>query len=341
MKAFLPIKREELEEIISLHLGETPWGVTHDLRSHSFDKFQDWLAKGKHGTLSYLEGERGRKRESLQKYYSDTEQAIVFLFPYAKARGLMERLKKESQWNGHSMASYALGFEGMDYHKVIGDRLSLVLDDLKKRDPHLEGEVALDIHPVLDRDLAYRAGLGWFGKNSLLINRGEGSFTIIGAILLNKTFDGFAENTLEIDHCGHCTACIDICPTDAIDVQARTIKAAQCISTFTIELFKEAPPIRGHKESNTKEIFGCDLCQDICPWNKRPIEKATLDITQADWNSFLELKMVRFFLLRPLPTIIGEIASLSGRAYQKIFKGTSLERLGKKGMLKNLKLFLD
>jgi epoxyqueuosine reductase len=205
----------------------------------------------------------------------------------------------------------------------IGEKLKIDL-------PELEYKISLDVHPVLERDLAYRSGLGWFGKNSMLINQENGSYTLIGSLLLNQKLELPIKSPAS-DHCGTCTRCIDACPTNAIDGDMRVIESKKCISTFTIEQFKDGPAPSGFPVE-TKEVFGCDICQEVCPWNNKPLAKAIPEESASE--------LVKFFN-RDIQTIHDDISAMSNNAYKRFFKGTSFERSGKRGLLKNLKLYLS
>jgi epoxyqueuosine reductase len=172
---------------------------------------------------------------------------LVFAFDYSKKKKTMDEFYQSDESNGLKISSYVFGFNGVDYHTELRDRMNQILDQLKEKYPNLSASYTLDMHPVLERDLAHKSGLGWFGKNSMLINKSFGSFFMIGSLLLDQTFDIGSEE-LETDHCGTCTACVEACPTDAIDVENRTIISSKCISTWTIEIFDEADPIEGHLE---------------------------------------------------------------------------------------------
>lgn len=297
----------------------------------SFGQYTDWVERGHFTPLNYLADHRKDLRENLQSVMPSFQQALVMAFSYRPAKKRLKALEQDSDWNGWKIASYALGFEGEDYHEFLSKRLQKIGSELKERLPDLNYQLCLDVHPVLERDLAYRAGLGWFGKNSMLISPAEGSFFILGSLLLDRPIIAEQAKPLETDHCGTCTACLDICPTDAILAGERKIVAERCISTFTIELFKDAPAIEGHVERGSGEIFGCDLCQDICPWNRKPLERTPGPLNEEPW-------WLSYFLRRPRKDVISEVEQLSERAYRRQFKGTVFERLGRKGMLKNLKL---
>ena len=156
---------------------------------------------------------------------------------------------------------------------------------------------------------------------------------MIGALLFEEKL-GLEVNQRENDHCGQCTACIDVCPTDAIDVENRQIIASKCISTFTIEMFKDAESPKGY--ANTNEFFGCDLCQDVCPWNKRMEREGEVSPNDA-WPGEKAEEIVEFFLRPSVRQIKENLGALSNSAYQRQFKGTSFQRTGRVGLLKNLK----
>ena len=204
--------------------------------------------------------------------------------------------------------------------------------------PNLEAKFSLDTQPILERDLAYRAGLGWFGKNSMFINKSKGSFFIIGSLLLSEKLP-LSKLKNEVDHCGQCTACIDSCPTQAIDPKTRTILTQKCISTYTIELFKDGttPPIGFIPGAS--EIFGCDICQDVCPWNKRVFRNYSKinNFKEHEFSKEKESLISGFFLKKPLEEIIKKLKGMSNRGFKKQFKGTPIERTGRVGLLKNLK----
>src|SRR5690606_36367541 len=158
------------------------WSYTEELGPLSYDHYLNWLKEGKHGPLSYLEGERADKRKSLDEVFPGCQSAIVFLFSYAEKKYALE----QENLGEAKIASYVTSFDGLDYHYVLRERLEKIATELKQQYPDLEAMPSLDVLPVLGRDLALRSGLGWFGKNSMLIHREHGSFTMIGALLLNQ-----------------------------------------------------------------------------------------------------------------------------------------------------------
>lgn len=301
------------------------WGYTSSLEPVSYEQYQQWVDQNNHGVLSYLADDRKELRASLKNIEEDCQSALIFLFSYKETS-----FSYQEKWEDHRMASYALAYGERDYHYVIKERLDLIIEKLKLEYPSESFRSGIDTWPILERDLAYRAGLGWFGKNSMLINKKEGSLFLIGSILTSLKLE--VNNALETDHCGHCRDCVDACPTDAIDPNTRTLIADKCISTFSIELFKDADAPSGIEKSNG-EIFGCDICQDVCPWNIKLAKKSTPKSPEDN-------KLFNFFFSRPLGKVYEELMSWSNKKYTKEFKGTVVERTGRKGMLKNLKAYL-
>lgn len=290
------------------------WAYTEELVPKTYQHYQSWLDQNLQGPLNYLADERAQKRKSLKEVYPQAQSALVFLFDYRAAKNFIESAKPKNK-----MASYVIGFEDQDYHFWIAEKLKTIAKSLKLDNYG----ISLDIHPVLERDLAYRAGLGWFGKNTMLLNREHGSLFLIGSLILEQKLT-YPIKELQPDHCGQCTRCIDACPTNAL-LGDKVLDAGKCISTYTIELFKEAPAPQGYP-TQSKEVFGCDICQEVCPWVKKTLGEEEIE---GSW-------IVDFFN-RPQAEIKTELESLSNKGFKEKFKQTSLERLGKKGLLKNFK----
>lgn len=307
-------------------LGICDWAYTETDEALTYDHFDSWVQKDHHLPLQYLTGDKKTKREKLSNYFPEFKSALVFLFSYKGEKKSLEEFYQSPLSNGLKIASYVFGFEGKDYHHVVRDRLKKISETLPE---NINFKYGLDTQPILDRDLAYKSGLGWFGKNSMFISKEHGSFFIIGSLLLDQKLD-LPTRTIESDHCGTCTKCIDLCPTNAIDPQTRTLISSKCISTYTIELFKEAPPPKGYPNSGG-EIFGCDICQDVCPWNERALLK-TPEVPIKNENLI-------YFLKSPISSIRDYLQKLSNRGFRKEFKETPLERTGRVGLLKNINLF--
>ena len=311
MKDLLHVSRTELESIQIVD-----WAYTQELDSRTYEEYLNWVDKDLHGDLKYLADERKDLRRSLTDFYPEAQSSLVFLFSYQAAA------KKNLIENDHKIASYVKGFDGLDYHYWIKDKL-LELSSLLGLE---EGSfrLSIDMQPVLERDLAYRAGLGWFGKNSMLISKEHGSFFIIASIILNKKLN-IETKSIETDHCGHCTKCIDACPTNAI-IDNKTIDSKKCISHFTIELFKDVQRPKEFKDDR-EEIFGCDVCQSVCPWNIKPLK-----------SIHSEPKDVLSFFKQDIEVIKTKLEAMSNREFRRVFKATPLERTGRVGLLKNIKI---
>lgn len=302
-------------------LGILDWGYTEESIPHTFEHYKAWTQNSA-GSLNYLKDHRLSLRSDIKKVYPEFQAALVFLFDYQSEK------KYLLNHDLHLVAGYSLAYSGEDYHFEIAKRLKTLFDFLNLEDS--EFKISLDIQPILERDLAFRAGLGWFGKNSMLISREHGSYFLIGSLLLNQKLD-LDKGQISTDHCGKCTMCIEACPTQAIDPEKRTIKADLCLSTFTIETMHEADAPAGY-ENSRGEIFGCDICQDICPWNHKVLR--TKDI--EPFMSSKSLHLIEW-LQRDPKLIIAELDMMSKRGVKKFFQGSVFERPGKVGWIKNLK----
>jgi epoxyqueuosine reductase len=315
MKPLLTLDPSELKR-----LGIVDWGYTEDLKARSFQAFSHWL-KEHHEALPYLGTQQSiYNRENIKHWFSEAAGALVFLFDYTPA-------KKEST-DFPKVAGYALGFEGLDYHDVLAPRLHEIASHLGLTNYKL----SLDTQPILERDLAYRAGLGWFGKNAMLISPKHGSYFIIAALIVSTPLS-LEVAGVEIDHCGNCTACVEACPTQAIDPVKRTIIAQRCISTWTIEDRREDTPAIAGYENSRGEIFGCDICQDVCPWNRKPLDRAIGYLSER-------AQFWREWYHQPTRTILESIQSLSGRALQRFMQGTPFMRPSKKTLIRALEFWI-
>lgn len=307
-------------------LGIVDWGYTESSVPLTMRQFETWVKNGDHGSLKYLSDYRKDLRKDIKTIFPEFKSAFVFLFDYSKMKKKLNESNQERK-----IASYALAFEGQDYHYVLSQKLECIKESLDSNYENLVTFKSIDAQPVLERDLAYRAGLGWFGKNSMLINQKHGSYFLIASLFTNHRFPELNSNEkLETDHCGTCQKCIDFCPTNAIDIENRTIIAERCISTFTIEHFKPTAPPENMDQANG-EIFGCDICQEVCPWN----EKKLKSLISAELSEQAQ-SINDFFINRPLSEVIEELNHMSNRFFRKKFKGTVFERTGRVGVLKNL-----
>jgi epoxyqueuosine reductase len=267
-------------------------------------RLEKWLGQGMHGTMKYMEN------------YFDLRIDPTKLFPGAKSViTLLQNYYPSQQSTESRISKYAYG---NDYHQVIKESLKKMIDQLQEKIGMFNGRGFVDSAPVLERSWAQRSGLGWIGKNGNLITKGNGSFFFIATLIVDLDLnydDPFAK-----DFCGSCKRCIDSCPTGAI-LPDRTINGSQCISYFTIELKEELIP--GEMKGKFQNwMFGCDTCQDVCPWNRfskphsreglQPLSEV-LNFTSKQWEE------------------------LSEEAFKKIFKHSPLSRAKYKGIQRNIK----
>jgi len=237
-------------------LGFSQVGIT-DTNLYNHEQYLNrWLENNYHGEMNYMK-KHGVKRSRPEELIEGTKTVISVSMDY-----LHEDYKGTELIKNKDMAfisGYALG---RDYHKVMKKKLQKLVDLIKSRIPAY-GRVFVDSGPVLEKALAEKSGLGWIGKNTLLLNKERGSFFFLGEIYTNLSLP--LDEIDEKDHCGSCKACIDVCPTKAI-VGPKQLDARKCISYLTIEykgsIDKELRPLMGNR------IFGCDDCQLVCPWNK-------------------------------------------------------------------------
>ena len=242
-------------------------------------RLERWLKNNMHGEMGYMENHFD-KRLDPTKLVSDSKSVISLLLNYAPSE-----LQNE---DSYKISKYAYG---TDYHFVIKDKLKQLLHHIQEEIGDVHGRAFVDSAPVLDKAWAAKSGLGWMGKHSNLLTKQAGSFYFIAELIVDLDLDYDSPVT---DHCGTCTACIDACPTEAI-VAPYVVDGSKCISYFTIELKNEIPSnVRGHFDD---WIFGCDVCQDVCPWNrfsqshKEPLFNPNpdlLDMTKKDWNEITE-----------------------------------------------------
>src|SRR6185436_14293573 len=218
------------------------------------DRLKTWLARGYHGNMSWM------ARDPEQR--SDPRK----LFPAAKSVVVVAKnyYTPAEHCNDPATGKISRYAWGDDYHDVVGEKLRSLLAWLRQESPGVEGKVCVDIQPMMDKAWAERAGLGWIGKHTNLITTDYGSWVFIGELLLNLELE-YDLATVE-DHCGTCTLCIDACPTQAI-TEPYVVDSNKCISYATIELRDPEIP-SGVASSLEGWLYGCDICQDVCPWNR-------------------------------------------------------------------------
>lgn len=290
-------------------LGFILAGVTTPEPPSHYSTFERWLALGRHGTMDYLATERSRlRRANPREIMPECKSILVLATPYSPP-------STKIQANEGRVASYAWG---ADYHDVLPVRLKELVQFIEEQvGGPVKNRWYTDTGPILERDLAQRAGIGWIGKNTCLIHPRHGSYFLLSEILLDLDLE--PDPPFITDHCGTCTRCIDACPTDCI-LPDRTIDAARCISYLTIELKEEIPVEMREKIGNW--VFGCDICQMVCPWNRFAREG---DPAFGNDN--------------PARPLIEEL-SISTQEFNQRFKGTPVKRAKRRGYLRNVAVAL-
>jgi len=213
---------------------------------------EEWLKNGMHGKMQYMEN-HFEKRTDPTKLVEGAKSVITLLYNYFPA-------EQQEDLTAPKLAKYAYG---KDYHFVIKDKLKSFLEVIRTEIGAINGRCFVDSAPVLERDWAKRSGLGWIGKNTLLIHPKRGSFFFLAELIIDLELE--VDGPIK-DYCGRCTRCIDACPTEAISPEGYILDGSKCISYFTIEL-KESIP-ESYKGKFEDWMFGCDICQDVCPWNR-------------------------------------------------------------------------
>jgi len=242
-------------------------------------RLENWLNKNQNGQMAYMENNFD-KRLNPTLLVDDAKSVVSLLLNYYP--------EKEQIQDSFKISKYAYG---KDYHFVIKEKLKELLFSIQQNIGEVSGRVFVDSAPVLDKAWAAKSGLGWIGKNSNLLTQKVGSFYFIAELIIDLDLEYDHATT---DHCGSCTACIDACPTQAI-VSPYIVDGSKCISYFTIELKENIPSeMRGHFDD---WVFGCDTCQDVCPWNRfskshnEPLfnpNPALLSMTKRDWEEMTE-----------------------------------------------------
>lgn len=270
-------------------LGFYDCGIARaELLKEDSERLKKWLDAGKHAGMQYMENHFA-KRSDPQKLFDKAKSVISVLCNY------FPKIKIEEE-NNYKISKYAYG---KDYHYIIKDKLNRLIDFMQSEVGNMNARAFTDSAPVLDRAWAARSGLGWIGKNTNLITRKQGSFFFIGEIITDIELD-YDETEIE-NYCGTCTKCIDACPTDAL--KPYEVDAGRCISYLTIENKEDTIPeeLEGRFDN---WIFGCDICQDVCPWNRfsQPHNEPGFDppdiltrLRKPDWNSLTEEQFRKIF----------------------------------------------
>jgi epoxyqueuosine reductase len=297
-------------------LGFSLAGITSPDPPPHLAVFERWLAEGRAGEMAYLESERARQRRADPRtILPECRSILVLAVPYWPPQRALDNPAAQVETSGAGrVAAYAWGD---DYHEVLPERLKALVD-------YLEAEVGqpipnrwyTDTGPLLERDLAQRAGLGWIGKNTCLIHPQLGSYFLLAEILLGIDLE--ADLPFAADHCGACTRCLEACPTGCI-LPDRTLDARRCLSYLTIEL---KGPIPAELRPQVGDwIFGCDVCQAVCPWNER-FAPSTGDPAFAPRPDL------------PRPDLISELR-LEPASFNRKFKKSPVQRARRRGYLRN------
>lgn len=275
-------------------------------------RLNEWLNRGYHGNMEWM----GRNRELRTDPSS--------LLPGAKsvvvvAKNYFTPDQHSDDAGTGKVSRYAWGD---DYHDVIGAKLRSLLAWIKDQAPEVEGKVCVDIQPMMDKAWAVRAGLGWLGKHTNVITRELGSWIFIGELLLNVELD-YDDDVIE-DHCGTCTLCIDACPTQAI-TEPYVLDSTKCISYATIELRDEQLPPSISERLNGW-FYGCDICQDVCPWNRFAEETEEVRFAPRPGN---------------VNASLNDVATLTHDQYIERFRGSAMKRAKLFGLQRNARALMS
>lgn len=296
---------------LAQELGFTKVGFATLGEPASFHRFESWLEDDAHGTMRYLENYREIRADTRQLEPS-MRSAIVLLTPYepepfdlcASTPSLIAR--------------YALGD---DYHELLRDKMRSLGEQIEEATgARVNLRPAVDSAPILERDLAQRAGLGWTGKSTMLLSQTTGTYQFISELFTD--LDIGEDNEPAEDRCGRCTSCIDACPTGAIS-DSYYVDARRCISYLTIELRGAIP--RNLRALIGEHIFGCDICQEVCPWNKFAEPAAMIELTPRE----------AYRHLRP-----EDVLTLSQSEFSSLFRNSSIKRAKRRGLARNAAVVL-
>ena len=315
-------------------------------------RLREWLARGYHGEMAWMARDVEKRINPLEIFPQARSIVVVALNYYTPEQhhedsgtGTTERLtsavdaRAGAAETDRTVTSHATSFQteaasrlrtgkvsryawGDDYHDVLKSKLASLLSWIREHEPQAEGKICVDIQPVMDKAWAVRAGLGWLGKHTNLITPEYGSWVFIGELLLNLNLDCDAAPVE--DHCGTCTLCIDACPTQAI-AEPYVVDSNKCISYATIELrAPELPPQIQEKLSGW--VYGCDVCQDVCPWNR--FEETTDDTRFAPREGNVNANL-------------DEMLQLTPETYAARFRGSAMKRAKLAGLQRNARALLQ
>jgi epoxyqueuosine reductase len=293
----------------ALNIGFSVIGVSPAVTPPGYSRLLTWLDAGYAADMTWIDRRR-EAYERLESVMSGTKSIIVAGLNYHDGIQHSE---------GARVSRYA--WSGIDYHTVMRSMLRALADSVSELHPGIRTRCVVDTAPVLERDFARLAGVGWFGKNTMLISRKIGSWFFLGAVLTDVTLD--YDQPFSADHCGTCTRCLDACPTNAFP-EPGVLDAGRCISYLTIEQRSRQIPEPLRRGMGTW-LFGCDICQDVCPWNRFA--------PAAESAAFSALDHLN-------PADCTRILHLSDDEYRKTFGQTALARPGRAAMARNAAIVL-
>lgn len=268
-------------------------------------RLEKWLNNNMHGQMGYM-ANHFDKRLDPRLLVEGAKSVVSLLYNYYST-------EKQHDAAAPKISKYAYGH---DYHEVVRDKLHLLLNELREEIGEINGRAFVDSAPVLERAWAAKSGLGWIGKNGNLINKGSGSFYFLSELIIDLELE--PDQHIATNHCGTCTACMDACPTQAI-VSPSVVDGSKCISYFTIELKEAIPAEMKGKFDNW--MFGCDVCQDVCPWNRfakphnEPTFTPTDDLLKFNRNDWMEI---------------------TEEVFKKLFKNSPVKRTRYNGLKRNI-----
>jgi epoxyqueuosine reductase len=292
-------------------LGFELAGIAPATDADSFGHFEKWLDLGHAGEMDYMTRLRPARRHP-DSILADVRSVVMV--------GMNYRSQEPSTTPDALTGRVSCYAHGSDYHDVLRRRLRQLLEWVQLQVPESRGRIVVDTAPLLERDFARRAGLGWFGKNTMLLNKRLGSYFFLGGLLLNIALEPDAAH--ETSHCGTCRACLDACPTQAFPAPGQ-LDARRCISYLTIELRGSVP--EDLRPQMGDWVFGCDICQEVCPWNRKAPLGREPELQQEGSLTALDLC---------------EVLRLSPEEFRERFRGTALTRPGRGGLLRNAAIAL-
>lgn len=299
-------KNSKLIKAEALRLGFMACGISKaEFLEEEAPRLENWLAKNHHGEMAYM-GNHFDKRLDPRLIVDDAKSVVSLTLNYFPSA-------KQSDSGTPKISKYAFG---TDYHSVIKEKLKELLAFIHDNIGEVAGRCFVDSAPVMDKAWAQKSGLGWRGKNSNLISKDAGSFFFLAELIIDLELD--YDSPFVADHCGSCTRCIDACPTDAI-VAPYTVDGSRCISYLTIELKNEIPSEFKGKMQNW--MFGCDICQDVCPWNRfaTPHNETAFEPALA----LLQLNKK-------------DLIEMTTDVFQQVFKGSAVKRAKFTGLKRNI-----